>query len=229
MKIKNIALGDFVQVKKSLCHSEFKAKQVCEVIDIDPTDKCGFDVLIQGKNCLDWVNHKDLKKPEPQLKQLNQSVFNNMHERWKFAAVDDDGRAYYFMKKPVIDQDDPCFIDGSTTRCKWIGEGYDASNWQNSLIERDIAKELLEVDLSSELTGSDYYYSKSVTERLENGQELVMCFVSNVSESDAMQERHVEVITSVDTEFNDSDGYGWQYAIPINNQGEPLTAAEAGL
>ena len=137
MKIKNIALGDFVQVKKSLCHSEFKAKQVCEVIDIDPTDKCGFDVLIQGKNCLDWVNHKDLKKPEPQLKQLNQSVFNNMHERWKFAAVDDDGRAYGFMKKPVIDQDDPCFIDEDTTRCKWIGDDYDASNWQNSLIERD--------------------------------------------------------------------------------------------
>lgn len=97
------------------------------------------------------------------------------------------------------------------------------------LIERDIAKELAEVDLSSELTGSDYYYSKSVTERLESGQELVMCFVSNVSESDAMQERHVEVITSVDTEFNDTDGYGWQYAIPINNQGEPLTATDVGL
>lgn len=56
-----------------------------------------------------------------------------------------------------------------------------------------------------------------------------MCFVSNVSESDAMQERHVEVITSVDTEFNGTDGYGWQYAIPINNQGEPLSAAEAGF
>ena len=62
MKIENIALGDFVQVKKSMCHSEFKAKQLCEVIDIDLTDKHGFDVLIQGKNCLDWVNHKDLKK-----------------------------------------------------------------------------------------------------------------------------------------------------------------------
>lgn len=90
---------------------------------------------------------------------------------------------------------------------------------QDSLIERD----------KVELTGSDYYYSKSATERLENGQKLVMCFVSNVSESDAMDEGRIEVITSVDTEFNDTDGYGWQYAIPINNQGEPLTAAEAGL
>lgn len=76
-------------------------------------------------------------EPQPQLKQLDQSVFDGLDEKWRFAAVDDDGRAYYFMKKPVIDQDDPCFIDGSTTRCKWIGDDYDASNWQNSLIERD--------------------------------------------------------------------------------------------
>lgn len=171
------------------------------------------------------------KEPEPQLKQLDQSVFNNMHERWKFAAVDEDGSAHRFSKEVFPHREGFCYEGDDYNEFKFslIGTGYDASDWQNSLIERDIAKELLEVDLGSELTGSDYYYSKSVTERLENGQELVMCFVSNVSESDAMQERHVEVITSVDTEFNDADGYGWRYVIPINNQGEPLTAAEAGL
>lgn len=230
MKIKNIALGDFVQVKKSLCHSEFKAKQVCEVIDIDPTDKCGFDVLIQGKNCLDWVNHKDLKKPEPQLKQLDQSVFDGLDEKWRFAAVDDDGRAYYFMKKPVIDQDDPCFIDGSTTRCKWIGEGYDASNWQNSLIERDIAKELLEVDLSSELTGSGLARAM-----LARGDKYVMCGVSDVSDLDAASNEYDDLMSDAVTDFDNKDGlFGtasmrWFYAVPINNQGEPLTASEAGL
>ena len=90
-------------------------------------------------------------------------------------------------------------------------------------------KELLEVDLSSELTGSDYYYSNITSSLLESGSKLVVCFVSNVSESDALSEKHIEVITSLDTSFNDSDGYGWQYAVPINNQGEPLTASEAGF
>lgn len=93
----------------------------------------------------------------------------------------------------------------------------------------DTAKELLEIDLSSELTGSDYYYSNITSSLLESGSKLVVCFVSNVSESDALSEKHIEVITSLDTSFNDSDGYGWQYAVPINNQGEPLTASEAGL
>ena len=170
---------------------------------------------------------------KPQLKQLDQSVFDGLDEKWRFAAVDSDGsaRAYNYNQVPIGGNHEP-HPDQSEKGFEvyeFIGTGYDASNWQNSLIERDVAKELLEVDLSSELTGSDYYYSKSVTERLENGQKLVMCFVSNVSESDAMNESHVEVITSVDTELNDTDGYGWQYAIPINNQGEPLTAAEVGL
>ena len=171
-------------------------------------------------------------EPKPQLKQLDQSIFEGVFDWVKSAAVNPDGSAYLFS----VGKDDFYNISDKygfqitgRDKCKCIGLGYDASNWQNSLIERDTAKEPLEVGLSSELTGSDYYYSKSVTERLENGQELVMCFVSNVSESDAMQERHVEVITSVDTEFNDTDGYGWQYAIPINNQGEPLTASEVGL
>lgn len=171
-----------------------------------------------------------LDSKEPQLKQLDQSIFDGLDEKWRFAAVDKCGEAYVYEHKPHLYYDrDYWFVREGNYKDLTHSTGYNTSNWQNSLIERDIDKELLEVDLSSELTGSDYYYSKSVTERLENGQELVMCFVSNVSESDAMQERHIEVITSVDTELNDTDGYGWQYAVPINNQGEPLTAAEAGL
>lgn len=171
------------------------------------------------------------EREKPQLKQLDQSIFDGLDEKWRFAAI--DGNKGF----PIVYEFEPYPFESEKYYSNHHGlykdlthlTGYDASNWQNSLIERDIAKELLEVDLSSELTGSDYYYSKSVTERLENGQKLIMCFVSNVSESDAIQERHVEVITSVDTEFNDTDGYGWQYAVPINNQGEPLTQAEAGL
>ena len=146
MKIKNIALGDFVQVKKSMCHSEFKAKQLCEVIDIDLTDKHGFDVLIQGKNCLDWVNHKDLKK----------------------------------------------------------------------YIERDIAKELLEVDLSSELTGSDLCRAM-----LEHGDNYIMCRVGLIKE--------VVIINKFEDGWFYSQGVRHADPTPINNKGEPLTQAEVGL
>ena len=98
-------------------------------------------------------------------------------------------------------------------------KGYDTTDWQNSLIERD----------KVELTSNDYYHSGIASKLLERGQKLVVCFVSNVSEADALNKKDIEVITSVDTEFNDADDYGWQFVIPINNQGEPLTATDVGL
>lgn len=81
----------------------------------------------------------------------------------------------------------------------------------------------------SELTSNDYYHSGIASKLLERGQKLVVCFVSNVSEADALNKKDIEVITSVDTEFNDADDYGWQFVVPINNQGEPLNAADVGL
>ena len=234
MKIKNIAAGDFVQIKKSLCHSEFKAKQVCEVIDTDPTDKYGFDVLIQGKNCLDWVNHKDLKKPikrepEPQLKQLDQSVFNGLDEKWRWFGVNSDGSTIRATDKPKINVSNNGFIllIGDS---EFFDDNYDASNWQNSLIKRDTAKELLEVDLSSELTGSELCKAM-----LARGDKFILCGVSDSDDSDAANHEDDDFLAEAVTDFDDTDGlFGttsmrWNHAVPINNQGEPLTQAEAGL
>ena len=210
MKLKNIASGDFVQIKNSLCHSEFKAKQVCEVIDIDHTDKYGFDVLIQGKNCLDWVNHKHLKKPESQLKQLDQSIFDGLDEKWRFAAVDRGGLLKVFTYKPKLSVSMTSFIllIGNTID---IGGGYDASNWQNSLIERDTAKEL---------TGSELCRAM-----LARGDTRIMCKVYDIDR----QHDITHVIRAYSEGKFHTKANRWTYAVPINNQGEPLTAAEVGL
>ena len=162
-------------------------------------------------------------EPKPQLKQLTQSVFDGLDEKWRFAAIDSDG--------------DICVYDGNPTLCdyEWVtmvgvkflflARGYDASNWQNSLIERDTAKELLEVDLSSELTGSDL-----CREMLARGDKYVMCAISDVSDADALDSMVVDnAMSSNEDWFDCFDGRLWKYAVPINNQGEPLTASEVGL
>lgn len=207
MKIKNIASGDFVQIKNSLCHSEFKAKQVCEVIDVDHTDKHGFDVLIQGKNCLDWVNHKHLKKPEPQFKQLDQSVFDGAYKIWRFASVDADGAGFRFAERPELTD---CFWRNvNCSRFDRLSQSgtYDTSDWQNSLIERDTAKEL---------TGSDL--ARAMFER---GDNYIMCVVGTIKE--------VVIIDTFQDGYFYSKGVRYLNPKPINNQGEPLTASEAGL
>ena len=300
MKIKNIAVGDFVQVKKSMCHSEFKAKQVCEVIDIDPTDKYGFDVLIQGKNFLDWVNHKDLKKPikrepEPQLKQLDQIVFDGLDEKWRFAAVNVSG-ALILSTHPIE------AMSGSWIRKRNLGEltnhglGYDTTDWQNSIIKRESKPQLKQLDQSvfdgldsnymfaaiDGCTGRayayeekphvpvgkdywrvhdgmqhpvDYGYDKinwqnSLIERntakeltgselcksmLARGDRFILCGVSDVDDIDAANPDSIDFRAEAVTDFYckdelfDTASMRWRYAVPINNQGEPLSAAEAGF
>lgn len=168
-------------------------------------------------------------EPKPQLKQLDQSIFNGLDEKWRFAAVDSDTRVYIYEARQHIEDNRYWFGDFGLQ--KYIGEGYDASDWQNSLIERDIAKELLEVDLSSELTGSELCRAM-----LARGDKFILCGVSDVDDADAASNEYDDLVSDAVTDFNCKGGFfgtvssmRWYHAVPINNQGEPLTASEVGL
>lgn len=169
---------------------------------------------------------------EPQLKQLSQSIFDGLDEKWRFAAVDADGSANGFDVHVYPRGDDKyglfAYADdyaNSDDNSIQLGEGYDASNWQNSLIERDIAKELLEIDLSIELTGSDLCRAM-----LARGDKWVVCRLADTSDEDALNNGRPILVTKFNGDFyhKEADQY-WKYAIPINSQGEPLTASEVGL
>ncbi|WP_413520634.1 hypothetical protein [Psychrobacter glacincola] len=94
---------------------------------------------------------------------------------------------------------------------------------QNSLIERDIAKELLEVDLSSELTGSDLARAM-----LARGDKYVSGFGHHQSDDGAVYSTFADTVTRYSHCFHSAQN-SWDYFVPINNQGEPLTASEVGL
>jgi len=164
-------------------------------------------------------------EPKPQLKQLDQSIFDGLDEKWRFAAV--DGNKGF----PIVYEFEPYAFESGKYYTNHHGlykdlthlTGYDASNWQNSLIERDTAKELIEVDLSSELTGSELCKAM-----LARGDKYVMCRVNDMGDSEVEAD-----ITHAIRGFSQSGfktkGNTWRYAVPINNQGEPLTASEVGL
>ena len=155
---------------------------------------------------------------KPQLKQLTQSVFDGLDEKWRFAAVDEDGTRCDYETRPQLGRTQwNCVLGGFR---RHVGE-HDTSNWQNSLIERDIAKELLEVDLSSELTGSELCKAM-----LERGDKIVLCIVGDYENEDDVC---YDAITGCSNNYFDSTLSSWRNATPINNQGEPLTQAEAGL
>ncbi len=126
------------ELSHTLPDPEYEAKCEAEAEDIDAS----------------LARHRErLGLNKPQLKQLDQSVFKEWADCWKFFAIDEDGDAWRYREKPKIDNGDNRWSSSNTVPLL-IGRSYDASNWQNSLIERDTAKELLEVDCS-ELTGSE--------------------------------------------------------------------------
>ena len=148
------------------------------------------------------------------MKQLDQSVFKEWADCWKFLAIDEDGDAWRYREKPEIDSSDKRWLPSNTVPLL-IGKGYDASNWQNSLIERD----------SKELSGSDL-----TRKILADSTDMVNCYISDDSDYDALNDKDERTIMGFsDGWFHTNSVASWKYAVPINNQGEPLTAAEVGL
>lgn len=144
------------------------------------------------------------EREQPKLKQLDQSIFKHLADCWKFFAIDKNGEAWCYLEEPKIDDGDTRWLSRNTTLIK-IGEGYDTTDWQNSLIERD----------KVELTGSDLARAM-----LERGDKFVMC--QTASGVDVISGTYEDgFFVSISNEYED--------VTPINNQGEPLTAAEVGL
>ncbi|WP_372844767.1 hypothetical protein [Psychrobacter sp.] len=82
----------------------------------------------------------------------------------------------------------------------------------------------------AELKGSDLARAM-----LERGDKFVMCGVSDGDDNDAANLEDEDFLAEAVTDFDDADGLfvatsmRWLYAVPINNQGEPLTQSDVGL
>lgn len=81
------------------------------------------------------AENNGLIEPIPKLRVLDQSVFDGQDEKWRFAAVDKNGKAFLFGRKPKANNIE--WYAGSIADFEEIGTGYDDTNWQNSLIERE--------------------------------------------------------------------------------------------
>ena len=93
-------------------------------------------------------------------------------------------------------------------------------NSHSELLERIITK--LELDQTSiiELTGSELCKAM-----LSRGDTRIMCLVTDEGSRDDIT--HV-IRVYEDGRFH-TKANSWKYAVPINNQGEPLTSSDVGL
>lgn len=166
--------------------------------------------------------HGKFFEPKPKLKQLDQSVFDGLDAQWRFAAVDKNGEVWLSTHKTQPSVSGTHLSPEPKADSKHIKGAYDTTDWQSSLIERE----------SKELTGSDL-----CRKMLERGDKVVLCRVSNIS--DEVSSRCCApfyAITHAKFYENEGDWHflhkqdeAFLYAVPINNQGEPLTQSEVGL
>ena len=153
---------------------------------------------------------------EPQLKQLDHSVFDGMDIDYMFAAVDGGtGRAYAYEEKPHVPVGKNYWrvLSGMQQPIAYV---YDTSNWQSSLIERE----------TNELTGSELCKAM-----LARGDKYVMCQCWCSSYADI--EQVMDIVSGFAFEEDKKTfagvSHNWDYAVPVNNQGDPLTSSDVGL
>ncbi len=208
MKLKNIKVGDYIEAKKDTWGSFHKGKtyRVTFIDDCPLSEPLNIKAL-GDDGCDLWVDPADFRKPRTKPKQLDQSVFDGLDKKWQFVAVDEDGMAFVYQSKPRLGS--TYFIGGNGCDYVEFGTGYDSTNWQNSLIERE----------SSELTGSELCKAM-----LARGDKYVMCRVNDDNNIQVISGWTCYGFTSATNKYR-----LFKTPIPINNQGEPLTASEAGL
>lgn len=160
---------------------------------------------------------------KPQLKQLDQSAFDHPYvdDRFKYVALNADGQAVFFESKPVISNCLDIWVVHTGSVMPML-KGYDTSNWQNSLIERDTEKEL---------TGSDLCRAM-----LARRDRFVFCLASNTTQ-DMTVKNSPELEFVLINGYCEGRGFGvahrldyFKYVKPVRlSDGVELTAAEAGL
>lgn len=105
---------------------------------------------IQSRLLDNIITTLELDNEQEGLKQLDQSVFNGLDEKWRFAAVDSNSEASVFDGEPELRpmlfglSDE---LDGAKDFLV-LSERYDTSNWKNSLIERESKPKLKQLDQS---------------------------------------------------------------------------------
>ena len=210
MKLKNVVVGEYIKAKRDLDLCK-KGDLVKVMYKEDDNYYGSMSLNVMGNNGDTlWVCHDDFRRPRP--KKLDQSIFDGLDEKWNFAAVNVSG-ALILSTHPIE------AMSGSWVRKRNLGKlnnhglGYDTTNWQNSLIERE----------SKELTGEAL-----VMAMLKNGKDKVLVRVSSSIHTplDGMiatfaKKDGDKVVTN--------NGNTWEKVIAIDIDGNPLTAKDVGL
>lgn len=113
-------------------YEEFDYKSVIFPVSDWEAVKSAIEDLLTNGSTDEWVK-------KPVKKKLTQAVFNGQPDCIKSAAIDKDGDVWLYQvtrDKLIVDEVEGEHEDDSEWRVTFAGSEYDATDWQNSAIDR---------------------------------------------------------------------------------------------
>ena len=107
--------------------------------DYDPSKKSYY--IGMGYDTTDWKNSL-LSRETPEQTQFKTELnWAHIPQVFNYAAVDKDGSAWAFQQKPVVNEQYENWVTNIPEYLFQIGEGFDPSDWQDSLVSRETAEQ----------------------------------------------------------------------------------------
>lgn len=140
--------------------------------DYDPLKKSLFIGI--GYDASNWQNSLVCRETSERPRFKNKLNWAHIPQDLNWAAVDKDGSAWAFKQKPTINKQDGTWFTYTPEYLFQIGEGFDSSDWQNSLVSREnIENEPAYKETTNKLSYSeiDPYFLEQMARRMNEGKK----------------------------------------------------------
>lgn len=202
MKLKNIKVGDTLEVKSSIVDEPLNDKlspdMLCEVTYVEPAGYCGsLTVRVTFDDDVDWVNHRHLRKPRTKVSVGDEFIVTK-------SSVTAEG-LNVGCKRVVLSVRD----DGDSI----LDEGYFMTAHKDGTFELCGIDVFLEkIDKSRQLTGSDI-----TRKMLADGETSILYYVSDTSDDQAVKGRITKNIADYKDGWFRAEAsiFPWRYAVPV--------------
>lgn len=202
MKLKNVKVGDTLEVKSSIVDEPLNDKlspdMLCKVTYVEPLHYEGeLTVRVTSDDDdIEWVSHRHLRKPRAKVSVGDEFIVTKSLARSSDLAVGCRRTIDYRHK------------DGTFR----LDNRFNLTAHKNGTFELCGIDVFLEkVDKPKQLTGSDL-----TRKMLADGENSVLCYVSDASDEQAIKGRITkEVIGDKDGRFITDGILPWIYAVPV--------------
>lgn len=182
--------------------------------DVPPFNFGHHRYIGKGFDSQDWQNSLILKGCNEVKADPKKLHYHHIPRDLNWAAIDKDGSAWAFKQKPKINEETHTWFTETPEYLFEIGEGFDASDWQNSLVSREnIETQPAYKETTNKLSYSeiDPYFLEQMARRMNEGKRKYgpnnWKKLSNINELlDAAQRHLLELRKMMEDDFEPLPG-----------------------